>query len=82
MFERSIMKDLRKWADNPYRKLFDILFIGCFAGGIVEVIVSFCLLIGRVLPPHWQKFAKGVARGWQNFSLIVSVLPLWTIVEF
>jgi len=23
MFERSIMKDLRKWADNPYRKLFD-----------------------------------------------------------
>ena len=21
MFERSIMKDLRKWADNPYRKL-------------------------------------------------------------
>jgi len=58
------------------------LFIGCFAGGIVEVIVSFCLLIGRVLPPHWQKFAKGVARGWQNFSLIVSVLPLWTIVEF
>ncbi|EDO53812.1 hypothetical protein BACUNI_02427 [Bacteroides uniformis ATCC 8492] len=34
------------------------------------------------MPPHWQKFAKGVARGWQNFSLIVSVLPLWTIVEF
>ena len=51
-----------------------------------------CLLVGKVLPSHWQgfatalaklchrhgkKFAKGKASGWQNFLLTDSELCGW-----
>ena len=49
---------------------------------LADKLARLCHRIGKTLPSAWQKFAKGVAREWQNFSLIVSVLPVWTIVAF
>ena len=56
-----------------------------------ETMFFSCLLVGKVLPSHWQDFAtalaklcigmakvcKGKASGWQNFLLTDSELCGW-----
>ena len=80
MFERSIMKDLRKWADNLIGnfsidkvqtiegKSFRLVNLPFYLLAALPEVLSrsysvFCLLIGRVLPPHWQKVCQRCGKG-------------------
>lgn len=71
MFERSIMKDLRKWADNPYRKLSidKVQTIEGKSFRLVNLPFIYWLLCRRYcrsysvfLSLNWQGFATALAK--------------------
>ena len=36
---------------------------------LADKLARFCHPIGKTLPYAWQKFAKSMTMGWQNYSL-------------
>lgn len=53
MFERSILKDLRQWADNPYRK--PLILRGARQVGKTTIVGQFSREFENYLPLNMEK---------------------------